>query len=554
MGIQWKLFIPTAAILLVVIAFSAWGIITRQNSEIEETYRKELTTLAVASPMMIHSAAGELAAKKEMKFHRILKGDNSGEGESAKVGKEALDAFLTNQNSTSVERQILENGVHTMYVFAPAVVRDECLLCHQTYGVDVLANKKDGEIAAVFGVSSPMVNLEKQKSQTIVVVLVAAIALLALVNFTLAFIANRVIIRPVHSIAAAAEVIAGGDLSVKLGFNASDEIGDLARAFDRFLISIRQTLGNVSEASSAVASASAEISSSTEEMAAGSQEQTSQANEVASAVEEMTKTILENSKNASMTAETARQAKGSAEQGGRVVDETVEGMRRIAEVVNKSAETVKELGKSSDQIGEIIKVIDDIADQTNLLALNAAIEAARAGEQGRGFAVVADEVRKLAERTTKATKEIAGMIKKIQADTAGAVSSMEKGTKEVQSGITLADKAGSSLKEIVEVSQKVTDMVTQIAAASEEQSSASEQISKNVEAISAVTGETAQGTQQIARAAEDLNRLTENLQQLVSHFKLTGEEGHREGPVRGRMKEEKANVAVRKNGSLVEHR
>ena len=198
-------------------------------------------------------------------------------------------------------------------------------------------------------------------------------------------------------------------------------------------------------------------------------------------------------------------------------------------MVNKSAETVKELGKSSDQIGEIIGVIDDIADQTNLLALNAAIEAARAGEQGRGFAVVADEVRKLAERTTKATKEIAGMIKKIQADTTGAVQSMEEGTQEVERGIELADKAGMSLKEIVGVSQKVTDMVTQIAAASEEQSSASEQISKNVEGISKVTGETAQGTQQIARAAEDLNRLTENLQKLIGQFKLgrtDGGQGH----------------------------
>ena len=172
------------------------------------------------------------------------------------------------------------------------------------------------------------------------------------------------------------------------------------------------------------------------------QEQTSQASEVASAVEEMTKTIMENSKNASVAADTAKQARVSAEAGGKVVDDTVHGMKRIAGVVNKSAETVKELGKSSDQIGEIIGVIDDIADQTNLLALNAAIEAARAGEQGRGFAVVADEVRKLAERTTKATKEIAGMIKKIQADTTGAVQSMEEGTQEVERGIELADKAG----------------------------------------------------------------------------------------------------------------
>ena len=305
---------------------------------------------------------------------------------------------------------------------------------------------------------------------------------------------------------------------------------------------------DVSAAVSAAASASNQISSSTEELAAGAQEQTSQAAEVAGAVEEMAKTILENSRNASETATVAKEAKTNAEAGGQVVAETVKGMRRISEVVLQSAETVKELGKSSDQIGEIITVIDDIADQTNLLALNAAIEAARAGDQGRGFAVVADEVRKLAERTTKATKEIAGMIKKIQQDTHGAVASMEIGTQEVESGIALADKAGVALGDIVRISQRVTDMVSQIAAASEEQSSASEQISKNVEAISTVTSQSASGTQQIARAAEDLSRMSDNLQRLVGQF-VVSKEGKSVGPKR----EERSSVAVRSNGKLVTH-
>jgi methyl-accepting chemotaxis protein len=332
------------------------------------------------------------------------------------------------------------------------------------------------------------------------------------------------LIRPVEDSATILGRMAQGDMTVRVAGTYQGDHRKIVESINTVAGSLEAALREVSEAVSATASASSQISSSTEEMAAGAQEQTSQAGEVASAVEEMTKTILENSRNASVAAETAKAAKQNAERGMEVVAETVKGMQRIAEVVQLSAGTVRELGRSSDQIGEIIGVIDDIADQTNLLALNAAIEAARAGEQGRGFAVVADEVRKLAERTTKATKEIAGMIKKIQSDTAGAVSSMEQGTGEVEKGKDLADRAGSSLKEIVGVSQKVTDMVTQIAAASEQQSSASEQISKNVEAISKVTGETAQGTQQIARAAEDLNRLTEQLQQLVSRFRVSAGE------------------------------
>ena len=358
-------------------------------------------------------------------------------------------------------------------------------------------------------------------------------------------------VRPIEEAAGVLGQMGKGDLTVRMRGDYHGDHAAIKESVNQVGSSLEDAIHRVSEAVSATASASSEISSSTEEMAAGAQEQTSQAGEVASAVEEMTKTILENSKNATVAAETAKQARLSAEQGGTVVGDTVEGMKRISHVVNKSANTVRELGKSSVQIGEIISVIDDIADQTNLLALNAAIEAARAGDQGRGFAVVADEVRKLAERTTKATKEIAGMIKKIQADTTGAVSSMEEGTTEVERGIKLADRAGTSLQEIVGVSQKLTDMVTQIAAASEEQSSASEQISKNVEGISKVTGETAQGTQQIARAAEDLNRLTENLQQLVAAFKVRGEEGHRD-PHRT-AHEGMSTVAVKNNGVLVAH-
>lgn len=348
--------------------------------------------------------------------------------------------------------------------------------------------------------------------------------------------------------------IRNADLHSRFNSDRKDEIGGLQQAFDGFVDQIKKTLLQVSEASAAVASASTQISSSTEELAAGAHEQSSQSAEVAGAVEQMTKTIMENSRNANDTADTAKKAKQTAEKGGFVVRQTVDGMKEIARVVNSSAETVKALGKSSDQIGEIIGVIDDIADQTNLLALNAAIEAARAGEQGRGFAVVADEVRKLAERTTKATKEIASMIKQIQSDTREAVVSMDQGTKKVDSGIILADQAGESLTEIVQISQVVTDKILQIAAASEEQSSASEQISRNVEAISTVTQESASGTQQIARTAEDLNRLTEQLQNVLAQFNLDETNGRTGHPSVKRKESfnERSRKVVTHSGQLVE--
>lgn len=340
------------------------------------------------------------------------------------------------------------------------------------------------------------------------------------------------------------EKFADGDMTVSVVAKKDDDIGRLFNGFNKAVYNIGGMLGKVEEAVSATASASSQISSSTEEMAAGAQEQTQQATEVAGAVEEMTKTIVDTTRNAGSAAEIAKQAGDTAKIGGQVVEETIAGMNRIADVVQKSAETVEALGKSSDQIGEIVQVIDDIADQTNLLALNAAIEAARAGEQGRGFAVVADEVRKLAERTTKATKEIAGMIRQIQKDTSGAVDSMTLGKREVEEGKHLAAKAGESLKEIIAGATKVVDTITQVAAASEEQSSASEQISKNIEAISSVTQETAAGTQQIARAAEDLNRLTTTLQDLLGKFSLSKEntsnrllDEHRSVALRGKNKQ-----------------
>ena len=197
-------------------------------------------------------------------------------------------------------------------------------------------------------------------------------------------------------------------------------------------------------------------------------------------------------------------------------------MRAIADSVGQTAKKVQELGKSSNQIGEIIGVIDDIADQTNLLALNAAIEAARAGEQGRGFAVVADEVRKLAERTSKATKEITQMIQNIQTETQSAVEAMQAGTQQVELGVESTTKAGTSLHEIITTSEQVGNMVMLIATAATEQASATDEINSNIEQIAKITQETATGANESAKAVHELSNLATELHAIVSKFKIDG--------------------------------
>jgi len=328
-------------------------------------------------------------------------------------------------------------------------------------------------------------------------------------------------IKPINEAARVLDVMAKGDFTAKMEGEYRGTYQIIKNNINQVNLSLNTALNEVTETVSSTATAANQISASTEEMAAGAMEQTQQTTDVAASVEQMTKTILENTSNASLAAQTAKEAGSKAKIGGEVVDSTILGMIRIADVVKHSAITVETLGKSSDEIGEIIQVIDDIADQTNLLALNAAIEAARAGEQGRGFAVVADEVRKLAERTTKATKEIANMIKQIQQDTEAAVTSMKEGTVEADNGKQLAMRAGEVLKEIITNADKVSEIAVSVAAASEQQSSAAEEITRNIDLISNVAGQNADGTRQIARTAEDLSNLTSRLDNLIKKFKIS---------------------------------
>ncbi|HTW57890.1 MAG TPA: methyl-accepting chemotaxis protein [Terriglobales bacterium] len=346
------------------------------------------------------------------------------------------------------------------------------------------------------------------------------------VGIAVALLVPRLLARSVSAMMSVIHDIADNNLSTAdVSITSEDELGQAGAALNAMKNNLRGLIQSIARTAEHVASASEELSSSASLQAQSAETQKGQATQVAVAMHEMSGTVGEVSENSTRAAQAARQAAETAREGGNIVEESLAKMRAIAEAVSSSAQKVEQLGQASDQIGRIIGVIDDIADQTNLLALNAAIEAARAGEQGRGFAVVADEVRKLAERTTSATKEVAQMVQSIQAGTKTAVAAMRDGTLQVQQGVETTSRAGDSLKQIIQMSEEVGEMITHIATAATEQSSASDQVNQNVEQIKRLVSESAVGAQESAKACQELSGLALDLQKMVSNFRLESRYG-----------------------------
>ena len=356
----------------------------------------------------------------------------------------------------------------------------------------------------------------RQAERSLIVLSIVALACCLLV----AWYATRMITRPIRSCVEVADRIAAGDLTVGIDATGTDETAQLMQAMQRMTASLSETMATLTLASASITSAAEELNSTSGLMAQGAEEVVAQASSVATSGEQMAATAQDIARSCHLTALSADKANTVAQEGFRVVESSVAAMHAIALRVKSAGASVDGLGSRSQQIGEIVGAIEDIADQTNLLALNAAIEAARAGEQGRGFAVVADEVRALAERTARATREIGGMIKTIQSETKGAVTAMEEGVREVEIGTSEAARSGKALQAILHQINEVTQQANQIATAAEQQTATTGEISSNMQDITAIVQRSAAGAAETAGSANRLSHLADDLQRIVGQFKV----------------------------------
>ncbi|MCG8429208.1 MAG: methyl-accepting chemotaxis protein [Chromatiales bacterium] len=352
-------------------------------------------------------------------------------------------------------------------------------------------------------------------STVIMFTISTAVAILVLV-----FLVKLVITNPLSRVVKAAHSLSQGDLNTRVKYSSKDELGVLSDAFNDMAQRFNKIILKLIETTSKLASSAEHMAAVTEQTSEGARHQQTETEMVATAMNEMSATVQEVSSNAGQAATHANDARGQATAGKNVVGQTITAIESLATKVENAANVIQELEQHTVSIGTVIDVIKGIAEQTNLLALNAAIEAARAGEQGRGFAVVADEVRNLAQRTQVSTSEIQEIIERVQSGAEQAVKVMQEGQDAVQESVEYASQAGSSLDGINAAVASITDMTAQIANAVKEQSSVTEEMNRNIVTISSVASETTHGAAQTAAESEQLAKLGHDLGAIVQQFKV----------------------------------
>ncbi|MDE1167272.1 MAG: methyl-accepting chemotaxis protein [Pseudomonas sp.] len=347
-----------------------------------------------------------------------------------------------------------------------------------------------------------------------------AAALALVFGILAAWLITRLIVGPLMDTLKAAERVAGGDLSHDLNVTRRDELGQLQTSMQRMTVSLRGLIGGIRDGVVQIASAAEELSAVTEQTSAGVNSQKVETDQVATAMNEMAATVQEVARNAEQASHAAVTASQDARDSDEVVAQAMTQIERLATEVGNSTDAMSELKRESDKIGTVLDVIKAVAQQTNLLALNAAIEAARAGEAGRGFAVVADEVRSLAQRTQASTEEIEALIGGLQSGTQQVASILENSRTLTDSSVELTRRAGSSLMNISRSVSSIESMNQQIAAAAEQQAAVAEEINRSVLNVRDISEQTSAASEETAASSIELARLGVHLQGLVGTFKL----------------------------------
>lgn len=380
-----------------------------------------------------------------------------------------------------------------------------------------------------------------------IVILISILAFL--VGSVIAYLIGRILSRPIIRVAEAAKQIAEGNLSLPdVVVQNKDEVGEMATLFNQMKGNLRNLIHKVGESSKKVAASSEELYASSEQAAQTANQMASTMQEIATGADIQMKSTEENKKameegaialqriaeSASTAAESSIQVLQQAKQGNQIINQTIQQMETINSSVQQSSTVMKDLEDSSIKIGHIVEVIGDIASQTNLLALNAAIEAARAGEHGKGFAVVADEVRKLAEQSRQSSEQVGELIKEIQQNTTHSIDVMGRGAKEVEAGAVIVNKAGEAFQQILHSIQQITEQVQEVSAATEEVSASTDQMTASMEQLRLISEKISMGTQgttassqeqlasmeEVAAAADDLSKLAQELQNEIMRFNV----------------------------------